>query len=282
MAQTVNSFFSSFNFAGLVNRSGIVLFFLLGTCQVFGQDISGFWKGTLTIPGGCFPQNFIELQLTVDGNTVRGDSYHYLDRNNFIKKKCTGSWSPETKTLVVQEEYVVERKVPENCSICIKKYVFAYRKDGDREWLEGGWTGTVTEIGAVCQPGTITLSRIKESFFKEEQVQEVYVDTGSLHLAFYDNSIIDGDSITILVNKKVVKSHQLLGLKPIEMDVVIDLGNRMQEVEMVAENLGSIPPNTALLVVSTPKDQYRLYLTSTEQKSAKVRFIYAPPDKPQL
>ena len=113
-------------------------------------------------------------------------------------------------------------------------------------------------------------------------MQEVYVDTGSLHLAFYDNSMIDGDSITILVNKKVVKSHQLLGLKPIEMDVMIDLGNRMQEVEMVAENLGSIPPNTALLVVSTPKDQYRLYLTSTEQKSAKVRFIYAPPDKPQL
>ena len=58
------------------------------------------------------------------------------------------------------------------------------------------------------------------------------------------------------------------------MDVHIDLDNKMQEVEMVAENLGSIPPNTALLVIKSGKQQHRLYLTSTEIKSAKVRFIY--------
>jgi hypothetical protein len=58
--------------------------------------------------------------------------------------------------------------------------------------------------------------------------------------------------------------------------VTIDLHNKFQEVEMIAENLGSIPPNTALLIVTAGKKRYRLYLTSTESKSAMVRFVYDP------
>jgi hypothetical protein len=261
-----------------VKKGLLTLLVIIGFLVGSAQDISGFWKGTLTIPGRCFPENYIELQLTVEGSRVRGDSYHYLDQNNYIKKRCTGTWNESSNTLVVQEEIVTEKKVPEHCGICIKKYVFSYNKKGNQETLEGGWTGTIVESGTVCQPGTITLSRIKESFFKEEHVREVKVDTGTLYLEFYDNGQIDGDSITLLVNKKVVLSHQLLGLKPAKMEVMVDLNNRMQEVEMVAENLGTIPPNTALLVIKSSKQQYRLYLTSTEMKSAKVRFIYEPPN----
>ena len=84
------------------------------------QDLSGFWKGSLTMPGGCFPINYIELQLTVAGQTVKGDSYHYLDAENFIKKRCTGSYDPTTKKLTVQEEMVTELKIPQNCVVCIK------------------------------------------------------------------------------------------------------------------------------------------------------------------
>jgi hypothetical protein len=43
---------------------------------------------------------------------------------------------------------------------------------------------------------------------------------------------------------------------------------------MVAENLGSIPPNTALLIITAGEKRYRLFLSSTEVKSAKVRFVY--------
>ncbi len=257
-----------------MKKTSLAIFLLIFSFFCSAQDISGFWKGSLTVPGGCFPENYIELQLTVRGSRIFGDSYHYLDQNNFIKKRCSGSFDSATKTVIVQEDYVTEKKVPEHCTVCIKRYTFLYTKEGNQETLNGGWTGSMAESGMVCSPGTIVLSRIKESFFKEEHVREVKVDTGTLKLSFYDNAQIDGDSITILVNKKVVATHQLLGLKPISLDVVIDYNNRMQEVEMVAENLGSIPPNTALLVITAGKQQHRLYLTSTAEKSAKVRFIY--------
>ena len=69
-------------------------------------------------------------------------------------------------------------------------------------------------------------------------------------------SRVDGDSISIRVNKKLVATHQLLSDKPIILYVTIDLKNPLQEVEMIAENLGTIPPNTALLIVTAGKKRY--------------------------
>jgi hypothetical protein len=43
---------------------------------------------------------------------------------------------------------------------------------------------------------------------------------------------------------------------------------------MVAENLGSIPPNTAILIITAGTRRYQLSLSSSESKSAMVRFVY--------
>ena len=102
------------------------------------------------------------------------------------------------------------------------------------------------------------------------------VDTGTIQLDFYDNGEIDDDTISVFVNKKLILSKERLGTRPSTTHIKIDLENTFQEIEMVAENLGRIPPNTALLIVTAGSRRYRLYLTSTEQKSAMVRFIYEP------
>jgi hypothetical protein len=93
---------------------------------------------------------------------------------------------------------------------------------------------------------------------------------------------VDGDSITVLVNGKVVLSHQKLTGQPVTTYLRIDLNNPFQEIEMIAENLGSIPPNTALLIITAGDKRHRLFLSSTEAKSAVVRFVYDPPAVGQL
>jgi hypothetical protein len=124
---------------------------------------------------------------------------------------------------------------------------------------------------------SIVLTRIKESAFKE--IPEIKVDTGRIRLDFYDNAIVDGDSITVLVDNQVVFSHQRLTANPLTTYVQIDLNTTFHEVEMVAENLGSIPPNTAILIINAGKARHQLVLNSTDTKSAKVRFVYDPKDK---
>jgi hypothetical protein len=236
------------------------------------QDLNGFWKGTLSMSGGCFAVNNVELQLHIRGTTVFGDSYHYENVNYYVKKKLSGVYDTVTKKLTLHEEYVTTYHIPQTCKICIKNFYLFYSKEGTVETLNGSWDGKIKGSEQDCSGGPISLSRIKESAFKD--VPEISVDTGTIRLDFYDNATIDGDSITVMVNKNVVVSHQLLSAKPITAYVTVDLSNPFHEVEMVADNLGTIPPNTALLIITAGSKKYQLFLTSTKAKSAMIRIIY--------
>lgn len=241
------------------------------------QDLNGFWKGSLTMTG-CFPENNIELQIRLNGTDISGDSYHYQNIYYYVKKKLNGQYSPTDKKLKLAENIVTTWQIPYHCVICIKEYELTYSREGNVETLKGGWVGNIQHTTTNCGPGTIVLTRIKESAFKE--IPEIKVDTGTLKLDFYDNAEIDGDSITVMVNKQVVLTHQKLSAKPTTAYVRIDMRTPFIEVEMVAENLGSIPPNTALLIVTAGNKQYELFLSSTTTKSARVRFIYEKEDPP--
>ena len=241
------------------------------TFQCAGQDISGYWKGTLSMRG-CFPENNIELQINSKGNLVAGDSYHYQDIDNYVKKNFRGSFDRTSKRLTVQEGAVTTYHIPQRCVICVKNFDLIYSREGKVETLKGYWSGNVLNSTQSCDGGNIILTRIRESAFKE--VPEIKVDTGTIRLDFYDNAQVDGDSITVLVDKQVVLTHQRLSGKPITTYVRIDLNNTFHEVEMVAENLGSIPPNTAILIITAGKNRHSLSLSSSETKSARIRIVY--------
>lgn len=239
---------------------------------VIAQDITGFWKGTLDMYNGCFPVNNIELQITIKGDSIYGSSYHYTDVNNYVKKKFRGVYDREARRFVLQETVVTTFKIPIQCKICIKQYQLGYSSSGNQEALKGDWISVLTSNYINCESGPITLSRVRESAFKE--IPEINVDTGQIRLDFYDNGQIDDDSISIRINDKPVLSHQRLGANPLTTFIKMDAYNTFLEVEMIAENVGSIPPNTALLIVTAGKKRYELFLASSKKKSAKVRFLY--------
>lgn len=137
------------------------------------------------------------------------------------------------------------------------------------------WSGNVLNSATDCGGGTILLRRTRESSFKD--IPEIKVDTGTIRLDFYDNAVIDGDSITVKVNDRIVFSHQRLTAKPLTTFIKVDPYNTFYEVELIAENLGSIPPNTAVLQITAGEKFHRLFLSSSEAKSAKVRFVYEGP-----
>ena len=250
-------------------------FFIAVTVQCDAQNISGYWKGTLSMRG-CFPENNIELQINSKGNIVAGDSYHYQDIDNYVKKNFRGTFDRATRTLSVQEGVVTTYHIPQRCVICVKNFQLTYSKQGNVETLRGQWTGNVLGSLQSCDGGSIILTRIAESAFKE--IPEIKVDTGTIRLDFYDNAQVDGDSITVLVDKKVVLTHQRLSAKPLTTYVKVDLNNTFHEIEMVAENLGDIPPNTAILIITAGKNRHLVSLSSTETKSARVRIVYEPLD----
>jgi hypothetical protein len=86
----------------------------------------------------------------------------------------------------------------------------------------------------------------------------------------YDNGEIDGDTVTIYHNNELVVSHAGLSAKPITLKIKVDEQNPHHELVMVADNLGSIPPNTSLMVVTAKDKRYEVFISSSEQKNAKV------------
>jgi hypothetical protein len=105
-------------------------------------------------------------------------------------------------------------------------------------------------------------------------IQVITVKVPQVQIYLYDNGEIDGDTITVYLNNKMVLSNKRLSTTPLSLNLLLDEDNTIQELTMVAENLGRIPPNTALMIVEAGIQRFRVQLTSTEQKNAVVRFRY--------
>jgi hypothetical protein len=247
---------------------------LFSTVMLHAQEFNGTWRGKLTQnPGGCFPVYFIEMQLRVDGNKVSGSSYHFSDVANFVKENFEGNYDPTTKTFTISELGVLTFHIPPDCIPCIKNYSLNYSRDKETQQLSGDWGGRMMNSQRNCPSGKISLMKEAASVFNE-----IRVDTGTVRIDFYDNAQIDGDTISVSVDNNVVVSHQGLTDKPITLNVTIDLVKQEHEVIMMAENEGSIPPNTALVIVTAGEKRYRLFLSSDiDQKKVLLRLIYEKP-----
>lgn len=103
------------------------------------------------------------------------------------------------------------------------------------------------------------------------------VNSSYLRLKFYDDGEIDGDSITVYVNKVRTLRNQRLTDSPIYVPLNLDsLGGRAR-ITMVADNEGSIPPNTALMTFDDGPEQKRLWITSTTEKNAVIEILKHKP-----
>lgn len=257
-----------------MNRLTQTILIFLFAFTANAQSLSGTWRGKLTQgPGGCFPVYFIEMQMKVEGSKITGSTYHFSDVTNFVKENFEGVYDAKTKTVKISETGVLTFHIPPDCIPCIKTYSLQYERDEKEQRLAGDWGGRMMNSQVACPPGKITLNKEASSIFNE-----IKVDTGNIRLDFYDNAEIDGDTISVTVDNQAIVSHQRLGVKPITVNVRIDLTKTEHEVIMIAENEGSIPPNTALLIVTAGEKRYRLFLSSdAELKKVLVRFIYEKP-----
>lgn len=107
-------------------------------------------------------------------------------------------------------------------------------------------------------------------------VKTIQTDESYIQIDLYDNGTIDHDSISVFHNNIQVVKNGGLGYTPITLKVKMSKEDPRHEFIMVAENMGEIPPNTALMVITAGKKRYEVFLTSTEEKNAKVIIEYKP------
>lgn len=134
-------------------------------------------------------------------------------------------------------------------------------------------TATDTLVQAEVIPRKVVNYVIEKEYAerRNEVVNEIEVESDTIQIALYDNGEIDGDIISLFYNKTLVFFNQKLTHKSIKMSLPVDSTLTANELSMFAENLGLIPPNTALLVINDGKKRHELRLSSSLEKNATIR-----------
>jgi hypothetical protein len=130
---------------------------------------------------------------------------------------------------------------------------------------------TVEPVVAKVAVPTAPAAYVKERTI--ETIQSVYYQSDSLVLTLYDNGVVDGDTVTVLMNGNVIIPKQGLTTKAFRKTIYIDKNTPDSlQLIMYAETLGSIPPNTGLLVVQDGEKIYEIRFSGDYQKNAAIVF----------
>ncbi|MFM7646068.1 MAG: hypothetical protein ACKO41_05065 [Sphingomonadales bacterium] len=278
-----------------------MLRFLLLVCLSFltglnslAQDLSGSWKGRLVMaPSGCFPVYNLQFELEIKDSLVRGTALHYSDSLNFVKQQLQGVYRSDSQVLLLRETAIIGQQLKADCIPCTKQYRLTYHRasgiNTTDEQIRGTWFtvgGLALDGKTSCDPGSVVLNRASVQSTEQNKraatlrdktnalFKEILVDSGLVQIELFDNGQIDGDTISVYVNERSVVYRKMLKSQAVSLSVLVDRKKPVQDVVMVGENLGSIPPNTALMIVMAGKERYQLYLKADEKQNALVRFIY--------
>jgi hypothetical protein len=137
------------------------------------------------------------------------------------------------------------------------------------------WTPSATDtaVAATVVQRKIENPVINQEYTERETVvqKEIEVSSDSLQVDFYDNGEVDGDSISVFFNDQLLGANLKLSTRSVHMNVKLDSTKEYNQLAMFANNLGTIPPNTALMLISDGKNRWEVRLTSDLGKTGAVR-----------
>lgn len=104
---------------------------------------------------------------------------------------------------------------------------------------------------------------------KNKALQIIEIQSDSLILSFYDNGVVDGDSISVYLNGQPVIVNSRLKSTATKKTIFIDKNGEMNLL-LVAENLGTLPPNTGLLMIKDGETSHQVHFSADLQTNAMI------------
>lgn len=95
----------------------------------------------------------------------------------------------------------------------------------------------------------------------------------SVRIDLYDNGEIDGDSVSLYLNNQLILTHLRLAAQPKTVWLPIDRSLPVNKLILFAENLGRLPPNTALMEVTLNGKLFNVFLSTDYKRNAMVEFV---------
>jgi hypothetical protein len=176
-------------------------------------------------------------------------------------------------------------------------YVLYFKRINHKDILEGHWQPTSKDATEKLPELSIRLEKKAPPFIpvvitthkKKDSAQQRQMDLllsrntivaanipiqgiDSIRVDLYDNGEIDGDSVSLYLNNELILSHCKLTAQPKTLTLPIDKSLPVNRLVLFAENLGKLPPNTALMEVTVHGKTYNLFLSTDYKRNASVEF----------
>lgn len=185
--------------------------------------------------------------------------------NNNSKKNIPNNIPPVASTKdVKKQEDIPASNLPKVAQQSVKDFQ-TEKKNSDK-----------TAIPAETVKAKNIPDNTKEKLSKRtyQVIKTIEVSEPNIKVDIYDNGQVDGDVVSIYLNEKQIISSKMLTAQPITLQIKMDENEDVYDLIMYAESLGSIPPNTALMIVTTPTKRFEINISSNEQTSGAIRFKY--------
>ena len=102
----------------------------------------------------------------------------------------------------------------------------------------------------------------------------VAIYTDSLELTLYDNGEVDGDTVSVMLNGQLIFAQEGLSIKPVQKRIALPNTNSdTLQLILYAENLGSIPPNTGLLILQDGANRHELRFRADLTTNAVIQLV---------
>ena len=188
----------------------------------------------------------------------------------FLPVEKTEEVTAIAKTEIVKEQPEVKTKPAEKEKV-VKEKTVKVKPAKEKEVTE------TKEVIVNKEPQKITEIKPKQAAADInsrviETIQSVNYTSDSLLITLYDNGEVDGDTVSVLMNGKVIMPMVGLSTNAVRKTIYTkDITDSIQIV-MYAENLGSLPPNTGLLIVHDGKQRYEIRFSGDLKKNSAIVF----------
>jgi len=106
---------------------------------------------------------------------------------------------------------------------------------------------------------------------KTEVIRSIVFQSDSIVLSLYDNGQVDGDTVSVVVNDRIIIARQGLttAANTTTFYTGAETGDSLRLI-MYAENLGKIPPNTGLLIIQDGNERHQIRFEGDLKRNSAV------------
>ena len=102
-------------------------------------------------------------------------------------------------------------------------------------------------------------------------IKTINIKNKKISVDLYDDGDVDNDIVSVYFNGVAVVTKKALSTNPLSLNLTIEPG-KLNELVLFAENLGTIPPNTALMIINDGSTRHEVRLSSDMKNNAAVKF----------